>query len=129
MNCICILSFGSVAFCNTFFFVFSTGTGLGFSATPPLVVIEYFFHLRRGLALAVVVSGAGVGMFIAGPLVQALLNLYGLQGTFLVLAAISANHLVLGALMRPSDVGIGSTNEIHHSNATRYFTNTNQFHA
>jgi predicted MFS family arabinose efflux permease len=48
------------------------------------------------LALAVVVSGAGVGMFIAGPLVQALLNLYGLQGTFLVLAAISANHLVLG---------------------------------
>ena len=56
------------------------------------------------MALAVVVSGAGVGMFIAGPLVQALLNLYGLQGTFLVLAAISANHLVLGALMRPSDL-------------------------
>ena len=56
------------------------------------------------MALAVVVSGAGFGMFIAGPLVQALLNLYGLQGTFLLLAAISANHVVLGALMRPSDL-------------------------
>ena len=85
-------------------FAFSTGTGLGFSATPPFVVIGYFFQLRRGLALAVVVSGAGVGMFIAGPLVQTLLNLYGLQGTFLVLAAISANHVVIGALMSPSDL-------------------------
>ena len=46
----------------------------------------------------------GVGMFIAGPLVQTLLNLYGLQGTFLVLAAISANHVVIGALMSPSDL-------------------------
>ena len=43
-------------------------------------------------------------IFIAGPLVQALLNLHGLRGTFLVLAAISANHLVLGVLMRPSDL-------------------------
>jgi MFS family permease len=109
---------GGVAEKHTFFFVFSTGTGLGFSATPPLVVIEYFFHLRRGLALAVVVSGAGVGMFIAGPLVQALLNLYGLQGTFLVLAAISANHLVLGALMRPSDHLLNVTIRRHKEYST-----------
>jgi hypothetical protein len=43
-------------------------------------------------------------MFIAGPLVQTILNLYGLQGTLLVLAAISANHVVIGALMSPSDL-------------------------
>ncbi|CAC5421058.1 unnamed protein product [Mytilus coruscus] len=80
------------------------GTGLGLCATPPLVVIGYFFHLKRGLALAVVVSGAGIGMFIAGPLLQALLNQYGLQGAFLVLGALSGNQIVIGTLMRPSDL-------------------------
>ncbi|XP_063428321.1 monocarboxylate transporter 12-like [Mytilus trossulus] len=80
------------------------GTGLGLCATPPLVVIGYFFHLKRGLALAVVVSGAGFGMFIAGPILQALINQYGLPGAFLVLGAISSNQIVIGSLMRPSDL-------------------------
>ncbi|CAG2186001.1 unnamed protein product [Mytilus edulis] len=80
------------------------GSGLGLCATPPLVVIGYFFHLKRGLALAVVVSGAGFGMFIAGPILQALINQYGLPGAFLVLGAISSNQIVIGTLMRPSDL-------------------------
>jgi hypothetical protein len=43
-------------------------------------------------------------MFIAGPLTQTLLNEYGLQGTFLILAAVASNIIVAGALMRPSDL-------------------------
>lgn len=62
--------------------------------------------MKRGLALAVVVSGAGIGMFISGPLIQALVNNYGLQGAFLVLAGIASNQVVIGALMKPSDLEI-----------------------
>lgn len=71
---------------------------LGFVATPPFVVIGYFFHKKRGLALAVVATGAGIGMFVAGPLIQALLNQYGLSGAFLVLGALASNHIVIGIL-------------------------------
>lgn len=70
------------------------------------MVIGYYFHLKRGLALAVVVSGAGIGMFISGPLLQTLINTYGLQGMFLVLAGIASNQVVIGALMRPSNLEI-----------------------
>ena len=58
----------------------------------------------RQLNTFIIILAKGPTMFITGPLVQALLNLYGLRGTFLVLSAISANHLVLSALMRPSDL-------------------------
>lgn len=46
-------------------------------------------------------SGAGVGTFITGPFVQYLLNTYGLDGTFLLLAGIGLQTVVFGALMRP----------------------------
>jgi hypothetical protein len=46
----------------------------------------------RQLNTFIIILAKGPTMFITGPLVQALLNLYGLRGTFLVLSAISANH-------------------------------------
>ncbi|CAG2185996.1 unnamed protein product [Mytilus edulis] len=114
------------------------GTGLGLCATPPLVIIGYFFHLKRGLALAVVVSGAGFGMFIAGPILQALINKYGLQGAFLVLGAISSNQIVIGTLMRPSDLENRHKNDLKRkrdmdrmtskSNNTISYTLKNLFH-
>ncbi|CAC5421057.1 SLC16A12 [Mytilus coruscus] len=49
-------------------------------------------------------SGAGIGTFITGPLVQYLIMEYGLQGTFLFLAGLGGNNIVMGALMFPSDL-------------------------
>lgn len=46
-------------------------------------------------------SGAGVGTFITGPFVQFLLNNFGLEGTFLILAGVGSQTIVFGALMRP----------------------------
>lgn len=76
--------------------------GLSLSTIPAIVVVGYFFRRKHGLAAGVVMSGASIGMFIAGPLTQTLLNEYGLQGTFLILAAVASNIIVTGALMRPS---------------------------
>lgn len=49
-------------------------------------------------------SGAGIGTFITGPLVQYLIMEYGLQGTFLLLAGLGGNVIVMGALMFTSDL-------------------------
>ena len=68
------------------------------SVIPPTIMVI------RQLNTFINILAKGPKIVIAGPLVQALLNLNGLRGTFLVLAAISANHLVLGVLMRPSDL-------------------------
>lgn len=77
---------------------------MSLSTIPAIVVVGYFFHRKHGLAAGVVMSGASIGMFIAGPLTQTLLNEYGLQGTFLILAAVASNIIMTGALMRPSDL-------------------------
>ena len=83
---------------------FKLVTAKKLAENPTNSVIPQTIMVIRQLNTFISILAKGPKMFIAGPLVQALLNLYGLRGTFLVLAAISANHLVLGALMRSSDL-------------------------
>lgn len=68
---------------------------------------------KRGLALAVVASGVGIGMFIAGPLKQALLNQYGQPCAFLVIGALAGNHTVKGILIRPSALEYKHKNDLN----------------
>ena len=88
--------------CSDFFI----GIGNGLVATPPLVVIGYYFRKKRGIAIGIAVSGAGAGMFISGPLFQFLFDSYGFQGGMLIMAAIFSNQIVLGCIMRPSETEI-----------------------
>lgn len=70
------------------------------------MVIWYYFQERRGLALGVTVAGGAMGMFISGPLIQYLLDSYGLHGTLLIQGALFANQIVMGLIMRPSEMEI-----------------------
>ncbi|XP_071163228.1 monocarboxylate transporter 12-like [Mytilus edulis] len=80
------------------------GIGVGLSTIPAITVIVYFFNKKYGVAIGIVTSGAGIGTFITGPLVQYLIMEYGLEGTFLLLAGLGGNVIVMGALVFPSDL-------------------------
>ena len=54
------------------------------------------------MAMGLANSGAGVGIFFMGPLIQLAREHYGSSGCFLILAAFALHIVVFGALMRPS---------------------------
>ena len=61
-----------------------------------------YFDKKRALATGIAVSGSGVGGFLFSKfIIPLLLQEYGLQGCLLVLAGISFNCAVFGALFRP----------------------------
>ena len=62
---------------------------------------QYFKH-RMAIANGIAVSGVGIGNLVLPPIVRALLDNYGLQGTLLVMAGISLHVCVAGALLRPT---------------------------
>ncbi|KAG1682681.1 Monocarboxylate transporter 12 [Nymphon striatum] len=77
------------------------GVGLGFIYLPAIVSVGYYFERRRAFATGIAVCGSGVGTFIMAPICQKLLEVYSWQGALLIIAGISLNGMVFGALMRP----------------------------
>ncbi|XP_062592358.1 monocarboxylate transporter 12-like [Saccostrea cucullata] len=87
-----------------FTFGIVAGSGLGFSAITSVIVVGYSFEKYRGLAVGLNVAGAGIGMFVGGPLIQFLIDQYGLRGALLMLGAFGSHNVVFGALMRPTEI-------------------------
>lgn len=79
----------------------SPGTGLGFIYLPAIVSVGYYFERRRAFATGIAVCGSGFGTFIMAPLCQMLLVYFNWQGALLIIAGISLNGVLFGALMRP----------------------------
>ncbi len=87
--------------------------GVGLTPLRPQsmgVVISQWFVKRRGLALASVSSGIGLGVLVLAPVTQAVLGQASWQAAFLMLAAVFALGVVpLNALLqrhRPEDCGL-----------------------
>ncbi|XP_035428139.2 monocarboxylate transporter 13-like, partial [Cygnus atratus] len=80
------------------------GLGWALVFTPSLGTVGRYFPARRALATGLAMSGASVSGLALGPLVPLLLDTYGWRGALLLLAAISFNLMVAGALLRPLDV-------------------------
>ncbi|GAU93371.1 hypothetical protein RvY_05324 [Ramazzottius varieornatus] len=79
-----------------------SGIGFGFVYLPAIVIVGEYFDKKRALATGIAVSGSGVGgFFFSKVIIPLLLEAYGLQGCLLVLAGISFNCAVFGALFRP----------------------------
>ncbi|XP_068524568.1 monocarboxylate transporter 13-like isoform X2 [Anas acuta] len=78
-----------------------TGLGWALVFTPSLATVGRYFPARRALATGLAMSGASVLGLVLAALVPLLLDAYGWRGTLLVMAAVSFNLLVAGALLRP----------------------------
>ncbi|GFW43605.1 MFS domain-containing protein [Trichonephila clavipes] len=81
--------------------LFGLGFGLGNILLP--VKINQYFDKYRATASGISFSGACLGSFILPPIVEILMDLYGLSGTFLVLAGLVLNCVPAALLLRKPD--------------------------
>ena len=69
-------------------------------------MIGKYFNKRRSLATGLGLAGASIGQFAMPPIIEFLLETYGLSGTLLVMGALYFHAAISGALFRPlSDYG------------------------
>lgn len=64
-------------------------------------MVGYYFERRRGLAAGISSAGAGFGMLALSLLAAFLVEQYSWKGCLIIMAGISLQCLVCGALMRP----------------------------
>nr|KAG5699601.1 hypothetical protein BaRGS_000717 [Batillaria attramentaria] len=92
-------------------FGISGGLGLGLIFSANIVAVNLSFVRYRPLATGVVFAGGGVGMMGMPLLCQYLLDTYRWRMSLVILAAMSAQILVVGSTLFPADAraaGIGS---------------------
>ena len=56
--------------------------------TSSFLVIAKYFHKRKPFATGILSAGAGMGLFVFAPLMQVLLDTFGLDNTFRLLAGL-----------------------------------------
>lgn len=81
------------------------GIGFGCVFLPAVVSVGYYFSTKRALATGIAVCGSGMGAFIFAPFCQKLLEIYDWKGAMIILAGLTLNCAVFGALMRPLEPG------------------------
>ena len=64
------------------------GTGCGFAYNPPIAVVGRWFPDKRGLATGLTVMGFGLSGLITAPAVTAMISIFGLPNTFLLLGVV-----------------------------------------
>ena len=70
---------------------------------PSNSIIPLYFHKRRSLALAIVISGAAVGNFLFPPFFTWLEERMHWRGSLIIISGLMLNIIVCGALVRPVD--------------------------
>ncbi|XP_077980661.1 monocarboxylate transporter 9-like [Glandiceps talaboti] len=102
-----------------------TGIGFGLARVPAVAMLARYFRRRHASANGLVVVGTGGGSFVMAPLIRLLIDVYGWQGTLIVIGGISLNILVCATLLRPielkgdnerSNIGRNSENSESHDN-------------
>lgn len=66
-----------------------------------LVILGLYFNKRRSLANGLALSGSSLGQFALPPLIELLLDNFGLNGCLLLVGAIYLHITVAGSLFRP----------------------------
>ncbi|KAH7952146.1 hypothetical protein HPB52_019368 [Rhipicephalus sanguineus] len=77
------------------------GLGFGLIYLPAIVSVNQYFSKKRALATGIAVCGSGMGAFVFAPFCQYLLTIFNWKGALMILAGLSLNCAVFGALMRP----------------------------
>ena len=68
---------------------------------PAVIAVSMYFDKRRAFATGVAVCGAGVGCFIFAPLGNYMLQILDWKNAMMVIACITAQGAVFGALFTP----------------------------
>ncbi|KAG1675721.1 Monocarboxylate transporter 12 [Nymphon striatum] len=85
---------------TTFGTFFGFGAGLGFCFVPNTSIICHYFDKHKGKAFGMNYAGGPLGSFIFPPMMQVLINTYGLKGALLILSAIVSNMVAFSAIIR-----------------------------
>lgn len=85
----------------TYGIIFGVGESAGFTIT--MSTTARWFIKRRGLALGIVASGAGIGTMIMAPAAERLITAFGWSTTYLVLAVATWAVMIPGALLLRRD--------------------------
>lgn len=72
------------------FFGVTLGTGCALVAVAAIVSVQPYFTTRRGLATGVTVAGSGIGGFILGPALEALIAARGWEAALAIFGGASA---------------------------------------
>lgn len=78
-----------------------SGIGFGLIFLPAAVNISFYFEKKRAFATGIAVCGSGIGGFLMAPCCQLLVAEFGWRGSMLILAGMTLNCCVVGALFRP----------------------------
>jgi len=97
----------------THFYICSVLIGIGAAGTyliPPSVLVTNWFEEKRGMALAVAVTGGGVGGMLFGPIMSSMIIHFGLSRTFLIFGIITAILILPATLfiirLNPEDMDL-----------------------
>ena len=86
---------------------------------PSIVIVNSYFHEKRGLANGIITSGSGAGLLVLAQLVNYLLEEFSLDGALLVLAGVLLNMCVFSSAYRPpGDPARSPPNEGSQADAT-----------
>ena len=85
--------------------------GISFSWIPANSIVSHYFARWRPIAYAIASSGESVFAVLFSPFFQWLIEVYGWQGTLLIIGSLQLNLCVCGALMRPLETEEKSTQE------------------
>jgi len=77
------------------------GMGLGFITTTGILIVNMYFDKKRSLASGICISGNCIGAFVLTPLIQVLMDRYGLEGTLLICAAMQLQLVPAAMLFTP----------------------------
>ena len=70
-----------------------------FSAS--LIIINSYFIEKRPAAFSICFAGGGTALCIVAPIVTLFLEMFGVRGTYLMLAGVSLQNLVAAAVFFP----------------------------
>ena len=101
---------------------FSSGCACGLVFLPSVVIVNSYFHHKRGLANGIITSGSGAGLLVLAQLVNYLLEEFSLDGALLVLAGVLLNTCVFSSVYRPPIDGQRNSGEPNSLEAAAHVT-------
>ena len=114
--------------------LFVAGLGAGALLSAPASTVQRWFHGRKnsGIALALVMSGVGVGALIFAPFINYLIESTGWRQAFIVagvffLVAVGSAGLVIRQLPTPHSTVVGAPRQKLKTVASRYLVSSPEF--
>ncbi|ESP02005.1 hypothetical protein LOTGIDRAFT_230540 [Lottia gigantea] len=104
------------------------GSGICMMYMTAIIAVGLYFNERRAIATGISTSGAGVGVFVYGYLMDYLLEIYDWKGAVLILAGLMFNCIVCGALFRPRQPSIQDIEHFEISSSSSGYCGSNSQH-